>query len=251
MDMSTYFSGIQAIFKYSFRKILFNRKWLLTGLVMLLVVLVMGYAGSQEMDSLDGGSLLMDVLILTFIMPVISMIYGSSLIRNEIEDKSITQVITAPLDRIVSYVGYYISLAVALSVIMVAINLVGWLAFFSQKGINGDSLGILASFCGLSVLGAMAYAALFQATGVIFKRPVYFGLFFAFIWESFIGSIPGLLNQYTIKHYIASIGSSWLEYGSLASYNGVSSGAALLVLIIITIVCLAIGGFIFREKEYP
>ena len=203
------------------------------------------------MDALDDGSFLMDILILSFIMPIISMIYGASLIRNEIEDKSITQVITAPLDRAVSYFGYYISLAVSLSLIMTFINLVGWLAFFSQNGISGDAFGILGAMIGLSIIGSLVYASLFQLTGTLFKRPVYFGLFFAFIWEGFIGSIPGAIGGYTIKHFIRSIGSGWIDFGDISYYDGAGTGTAFGVLIGITIFCLVLGALIFRGKEYP
>ena len=251
MDLNAYISGILAIFKYSTRKILFNRRWMLSLVIMLLVGAIMGYAGSQNMDALDGGSSLMDLLILSFIMPIICMICGSSLIRNEIDDKSITQVITAPLDRAVSYFGYYLSLAVSLSLIMLLINLVGWLAFFSQQGINSDSFTILAAMSGLSIIGALVYSALFLASGVIFKRPVYFGLFFAFIWEGFIGSIPGAISSYTLKHFIRSIGAGWVDYGHINVYAGASTGTAVGVLIGITITCLVFGAIVFREKEYP
>ncbi len=251
MSLNAYVSGILAIFKYSTRKILLNKRWVITLLMALLVAGIMGYAGSFEGDALDGGSALMDMLILSFIMPIIAMIYGASLIRNEIEDKSITQVITAPLDRSISYLGYYLSLAVSLSLIMIFINLVGWLAFFAQKGINGDALGILGAMIGLSVIGSLVYSALFQLTGTVFKRPIYFGLFFAFIWEGFIGSIPGAIGSYTIKHFIRSIGAGWIDYGELANYNAASAASAFLTLIAITMACLVMGAFIFREKEYP
>ena len=250
MDLNAYVSGILAIFKYSTRKILFNRRWILSLIIMLLVGAIMGYAGSQAMDALDDGSSLMDLLILSFIMPVICMIYGSSLIRNEIDDKSITQVITAPLDRAVSYFGYYLSLATSLSLIMLLINLVGWLAFFSQKGINSDSFGILVAMSGLSIIGTLVYSALFLTTGVIFKRPVYFGLFFAFIWEGFIGSIPGAISSYTIKHFIRSIGSNLISHGEISTYD-TASASTYITLLAITIICLTVGALIFREKEFP
>ena len=240
-----------AIFKYSTRKILLNKRWVITLLMAFLVAGIMGYAGSFEGDALDGGSSLMDLLILSFIMPIIAMIYGASLIRNEIEDKSITQVITAPLDRSISYIGYYLSLAASLSLILSFINLVGWVAFFAQKGFSTDSLEILAAMMGLSVIGSLVYSAMFQLTGTLFKRPIYFGLFFAFIWEGFIGSMPGAIGNYTIKHFIRSIGASWINYGELANYDAASAGSAGLTLIAITMACLVIGAFIFREKEYP
>jgi len=251
MGISMMISGLLAIIKYSTRKMLFSKRWVIVLLIIILVGAIMGYAGSEEIDSLQGGTDLMDVLILSFIMPVIAMIYGASLIRNEIDDKSITQVVTSPLPRPISYIGYYISLVVTLSIIMVLINLVGWLAFFGQKGMGGGAGSILPIMMALGVIGSIVYSSLFLVTSVIFKRPIYIGLFYAFIWEGFIGSFPGAISKYTLKHFIRSIGSGWLDFGEISLYEGASTGTAFGVLIGITIVCLVVGAFLFREKEYP
>ncbi|MCJ2670141.1 MAG: ABC transporter permease [Candidatus Thermoplasmatota archaeon] len=251
MDINMMISGLLAIIKYSTRKMLFSKRWVIVLLIIILVGAIMGYAGSWEGDSLQGGTDLMDVLILFFIMPVIAMIYGASLIRNEIDDKSITQVITSPLPRPISYIGYYISLVVTLSIIMVLINSVGWLAFFGQQGMGDGAGSILLIMMALGVIGSIAYSSLFLMSSVIFKRPIYIGLFYAFIWEGFVGSIPGAIGKYTLKHFIRSIGSGWLDFGEISLYDGASAGTAFGVLIGITVVCLAVGAFLFREKEYP
>ncbi len=244
-------SGLLSIMKYSTRKMLFSKRWVIVLLIIILVGAIMGYAGSLGGDRLQGGTDLMDILILSFIMPVIAMIYGASLIRNEIDDKSITQVITSPLPRPISYIGYYISLVISLSIIMVLINSVGWLAFFGQQGMGDGAGSILLIMMALGVIGSIVYSSLFLVSSVIFKRPMYIGLFYAFIWEGFIGSIPGAISKYTLKHFIRSIGSSWLDFGEISLYDGASAGTAFGVLIGITVVCLAVGAFLFREKEYP
>jgi len=251
MEMRNIISPVLAIFKYSARKILFNKRWLITLLMILLAAGIMGYAGSRDIDALDYGADFMDIMILSFMMPIIAMIHGASLIRNEIDDKSITQVITAPLDRRIAYLGYYVALAVSLSMIMLLINVAGWLAFFLQKGVSADSLAILASMSAMSVIGALVYSALFLAVGTIFSKPVYFSLFYAFVWEAFIGSVPGAISHYTVKHFVRSLGSAWIDHGDLASYDGAGVGTALLVLAALTAVLLVMGATVFREKEYP
>ncbi len=251
MNMRLMISGLLSITRYSTRKMLFSKRWVVVLIIIVLIGAIMGYAGSEETGRLQGGTDLMDILILSFIMPIIAMIYGASLIRNEIDDKSITQVITSPLPRPISYLGYYISLVVTLSIIMVLINLVGWLAFFGQKGMDDDAGGILLIMMALGVIGSIVYSSLFLMFSVVFKRPIYIGLFYAFIWEGFIGSIPGAIGNYTLKHFIRSIGSGWLDFGEIGLYDGASTGMAFGVLIGITIVCLLIGAMVFREKEFP
>jgi len=242
---------ITAIFKYASRKILFNRRWVITLLMLLMAAGIMGYAGSQRVDAHDEGADLADILIVSFMMPILAMIHGSSLIRNEIDDRSITQVITAPLDRRVAYLGYYAALAVSLALMMLLINAAGWLAFFAQKGVDSDAVRILASMSAVSVVGALAYSALFLAMGTLFSKPVYFGLFYAFVWEAFVGSIPGAISHYTVKHFVRSLGSAWTDFGDISLYEGAGVGTSALVLVSVTLAFLALGAIAFREKEYP
>lgn len=239
-----------AIFRYSLRKILLDRRWAITLLLAALVAAIMGYAGSQDMSQGDGATI-MDVLILSFVMPVMAMIHGSSLMRNEIDDRSITQVVTAPLDRRIAYMGYYAALAASLSIFMLIINAAGWVAFYGQAGMGGDAVSVLAVMAAVSVVGALAYSSLFLAMGVLTSKPVFLGLFYTFVWEAFVGSIPGAISKYTVRHFVRSLGSAWLDIGDLAAYDGSSAAASAAVLAAFTVFLLALGAVAFKEKEFP
>jgi hypothetical protein len=49
------------------------------------------------------------------------------------------------------------------------------------------------------------YGALFAAVGAWVKRPVLFGLFFAFGWENFAMALPGYLKRFTVVYYTNSL----------------------------------------------
>lgn len=251
MDMKANLIGMTAIIKYSTKKILFSRKAVVTVLIAIFIGTVMGYAATQDLERLPAGADFMDALILFFFMPIIAMIYGASIIRDEIEDKSITQILTSPTDRTFAYLGYYISLAIALSIVMVIIVTVGFLSFFGQTGIDGDALGIYASVCGLAIIGALVYSSLFLFISLPLKRPLYFGLFYAFIWEGFIGSLPGRIQEVALKHYVRSIGSDWISYGGITDYSASSVAYSAQVLVGITILFLFLGIVLFNVKEFP
>jgi ABC-2 type transport system permease protein len=250
MELKRVLVGIQALTFHSTKKLLFGRKAIITVLVVLFVAAVMGYAGSQTKDPLNDGTNLMDTLILFFFMPVMAMIFGSSLIRDEIDDKSITHVATAPLDRAFSYLGYYLPLGIATSISMVIISSVGMVAFFGQHGMGSDELGIYLEFVALVVIGSFVYSSLFLAISVLFNKPVLFGLFYAFIWEGFIGSLPGAIQNASVKHYLRSLGSAWVKFGDISRWDQSSSAwISAAVLLGLTIFFLVIGAYLFREKE--
>ncbi|MGB2826319.1 MAG: ABC transporter permease, partial [Thermoplasmata archaeon] len=153
MDLKRITAGIVALTVHSTKKLLFSRKVVITFLVAAFVALVMGYAGTQGLDPLEDGTNLMDTLILFFFMPVMAMIYGSSLIRDEIDDMSITHVATAPLDRVYSYIGYYIPLVITVTFSVIVIATAGFLAFFAQHEIGAEAVEIYCEFAILIVLG--------------------------------------------------------------------------------------------------
>jgi ABC-type transport system involved in multi-copper enzyme maturation permease subunit len=156
-------------------------------------------------------------------MPVMAMIFGSALIRDEIDDKSITHVATAPLDRAFSYLGYYLPLVIAVAVSMVAISSVGVFAFFGQHGFGSEALQIYVEFLALVIIGSFVYSSLFLAIGVMFNKPVMVGLFYAFIWEGYIGSLPGAIQNASVKHYLRSLGSEWVDFGDISRWDQASS----------------------------
>lgn len=238
-----------ALTRHSLKGLLLSKKAIITVMVSLFVAAVMGYAGAQEVDALSGGTNLMDVLILFFFMPVMAMIFGSSLIRDEIDSRSITHVATAPLDRAFAYIGYYVPLALAVSVSMILITTAGFLSFFLQQGIDAAAIEIYLEFTTLVIIGSFVYSSLFLATSVLFKKPVFFGLFYAFIWEGFIGSIPGAIQKASIKHYLRSLGSDWVEYGDISGFDASSMGASAAILLGLTLFFLVFGAYLFREKE--
>ncbi len=251
MDVRANLIGMMAIVRYFTKKILFSRKAVVTVLIAIFIAVVMGYAATQNLERLSDGANFMDALILSFFMPIIAMIYGASIIRDEIEDKSITQILTSPTDRTFAYLGYYISLAISLSIVMVLIVTVGFLAFFGQMGIDSDALSIYSSVCVLSVIGALVYSLLFLFISLPLKRPLYFGLFYAFIWEGFIGSMPGKIKEVALKHYIRSIGSDWISHGGISTYSASSVAYSSQVLVGITIAFLLLGVILFNMKEFP
>lgn len=250
MNVAVNITGLRSIVRYSSKRLLLNRRWMLVVLLTLLVALVMGYSAVQGEGRAVGGSTLLDLLVLSFLLPVLSMIYGASLLRNDLDDRSITPVISSPLDRRTAYLGYYITLVLASVVILLLVNLAGWASYFLLTSVSADAVNILAAYSAVLVLGVMVYSSLFLALGVVLKQPLYVGLIYAFVWEGFIGSLPGAISNYTLMHQLKVIASSLLNQGSVVAATG-DAAWSFAALILATIVLLALGAVAFWEKEVP
>jgi ABC-type transport system involved in multi-copper enzyme maturation permease subunit len=250
MDVAMNMTGLRAMVTFSIKKLLTNRRWLIILLLAALVGVVMGYTASLGGNALEQGSNLLNLLVLSFILPIMAMIFGASMIRNEIDDRSITQVITSPVDRRVSYLGYYLALIVVLAMSLVVIAVVGWTGYFLVSGLTGDAMGLLFEYMAVLLLGTLVYSSLFLVMGVVLKQPIYLGLIYAFIWEGFIGTFPGAIGNFTIMHQLRVIASSQIQYGNIVEFSG-DSGVSLLSLFVVTGLLLVLGAFAFRKKQVP
>jgi ABC-type transport system involved in multi-copper enzyme maturation permease subunit len=250
MDTTLNMIGLKAMLTYSIKKLLTNRRWMIILLLAALVGIVMGYSSSLNTDGLNQGSNLLNLLVLSFMLPIMAMIFGASMIRNEIDDRSITQVITSPVDRRVSYMGYYISLIIVLAVSLLVVTIIGWTGYYLVSGMSGDAVGLLIAYLAVLMVGAMVYSSLFLVMGVVLKQPIYLGLIYAFVWEGFIGSLPGAVGNFTIMHQLRVIASSQIHYGSISEFSG-DAGVSLISLLVLTSVLLMLGAYAFREKQVP
>lgn len=241
-----------SLVKNSTTKAILNKKFLIVILVMVFLSAVMGYTASQDPQRLATGSDLLDLFVISFFLPLMSMIFGSSLIRDEIEDKSITNVLTAPISRTKMFLGYYFSIVIVSAFAVLLIFTSGFITYFSITGADMDALSIYIGMGGLIPLGALVYSSLFILVSIIIKRSLYFGLFYVFIWEGFVGSLPGNIRLVSIRHYLRSIGKDMIHYGTISIYRDASGiGDSLQVLLILTVVLLILGIILFRKKEFP
>jgi ABC-2 type transport system permease protein len=241
--------GWVALVAYLSRRTLLNRRMVIALACALLLSALVGYAVSEEMNRIDDLANMLDLFVLSFFLLVIPLIYGASILRSDIEDKSITMILTSPLNRPMIYIGYRAALFVCVVVAMLVITSAGALTFFGLAGIEPGALDLYLKVGMLTVIGSIVYSSLYLTVSLITGKVIYFGLFYAFIWEGFVGFLPGGIGDFTIRHYVRSIGSSWIEQGGLGSYQGAELPYSFLVLTALAVGLVALGSFLLQQKE--
>jgi ABC-type transport system involved in multi-copper enzyme maturation permease subunit len=146
------------------------------------------------------------LLYIRFIVPVLGVFYGTSLIADEIDDKTITYLFTRPIPRRAVLFGKYLAYVVC-TVLLVLPSVM--LVFFLIVPTGGGSIGaafpsLLTDFAMLAI-GLAAYGAVFALVGTRLKRPLVAGLVFAFGWEPAVLLLPGYLKRFTVAYYLQAL----------------------------------------------
>jgi ABC-type transport system involved in multi-copper enzyme maturation permease subunit len=143
-------------------------------------------------------------LFLKFIVPVLGVFYGTALMADEVEDKTITYLFTRPIPRGAVLVGKFLAyLACTLLVVLPSVMIVYFL-LVPLSAVPG-TFGNLLIDLGMLALGLAVYGGVFAFVGAFFKRPLVVGLVFAFGWEQVVMLMPGSTKQFTIAFYLQAL----------------------------------------------
>ena len=143
---------------------------------------------------------------LQFSVPLLGMFYGTALIADEVEDKTITYLFTRPVSRGAVLVGKYLAyLGCTGLVVLPSVMLVFFLVVPLEGGSIGTSFPDLVKDLALLAVGLAVYGALFALVGAWFKRPLLTGLVFIFVWEPIIVFVPGYMKRFTVSYYIQGL----------------------------------------------
>ena len=196
-------------------------------------------------------------LFLRFIVPVLGIFYGTALMADEIEDKTITYLFTRPIPRSAVLIGKYLAyLASTVLIVLPSVMLVYFLVVPIGGGSIASSFPNLVRDLVLLALGLAVYGAVFAAVGAWVKRPVLFGLFFAFGWENVALVMPGYLKRFTVAFYTQSLVPHAMPQDSLLTIlqsvfqESVSAAQAVLTLLAILVVALALATRAVEKREY-
>ncbi len=217
--MPSFWSSSLRIFDLSLGRMIWSRGTAFMALVIGLPVLIAFIVrfvvflglGSAKIDgaAITGASLfgaMMWLLYLRFIVPILAIYYGTSLMADEVEDKTITYLFTRPIPRGAVMAGKYLAylvctILVTLSSVMIVFFLI---APLGGSSIAGGFIDLLKDLVLLAV-GLIAYGALFSWVGAQFKRPLLTGLIFVFGWEQAALAFPGYLKRFTVIYYLQSL----------------------------------------------
>lgn len=172
------------------------------------------------------GPVVFSSLGISVILPLTALIVGSSALGLEIDDGTITHLLTKPLPR---------------SEIVLSKLAVAWLVTAVATGVPLAAAALIAGSGKLAVglvigaaIGGLAYSALFLALSVMTKRPVAVGLVYIVLWENILVSYVSGARVFSVRQHATAIADS---IGNTQLIDAsVSVGTALIMSVIFIVV---------------
>jgi ABC-2 type transport system permease protein len=199
--------------------------------------------------------MMVSVLFVRFTVPVLGVLYGTGIVADEVDDRTITYLFMRPIPRGVVVTGKYLAyLACTGPVVLSSVVLL----YFTLVPVadTGGMVPMLLKDLGALAIGLAVYGALFGLIGAVVRRPLVVGLVFVFGWEQLALVLPGFLRRATIAHYLqALVPHSLLADGPAALFQSLwaekpSVAGALFWLLSILAVCLCLAVRVVSRREY-
>ena len=188
-----------------------------------------------------------------FLVPLAALFYGTALIADEVEGKTLTYLLTRPVRRGAILAGKFAAcLATTLALSLPSVVVTFFLLMTARGwGSVGPFVPDLFRDMGVVIAALLAYGALFTLLGVLLKRPLIPGLLFVFIWER-VAELPGYLPRFTLTAYLRSLIHHRPAMEGFSGMFGevLPTALCLEVLAGVVVAFLAAAAWIFSTREY-
>lgn len=198
------------VYRLTLRQLLGRGRTILIGALALLPVLVavVYRLGSEDTRQQEwAATVLLDGLVVTTLLPLAALVYGTAVLGAEIEDGTVVYLLAKPIarSRIVA-AKLLASWTLTTATVLASALAAGAIALAGEP-----QSGILLGFGVGIVLGGLVYSALFVLLSVVTSRALIAGLIYVFIWEGLVNGLFAGTRLLSIRHYTLGIADAFVD----------------------------------------
>lgn len=202
------------LFSTSLRSILFSKK---TPFLLLFLLVPLGitfaisaslpkYTNSEYITSATHGRLwfhdIMDLVFFPLILPIVTAVYATGTIGDEVEGKTLPYLFTRPVYRswiLLAKAASFLTATCLLAILSVTITYF-FAVGFTENPFN--RIGELFGYWALIVLAVFAAGGAFVLLGVAMRRAIILIVFYTFLWETIINQgLPSNIRKYSFVFF--------------------------------------------------
>lgn len=274
MPRSSFLQSCRVVFDISFGQAMRSKKtvfMLIAAFLPVVLAIVYRILGRDEasnqafsrivqMDPQQTLSLVM-LFYLQFLSVLVALFYGTALVADEVDNRTIIYLFTRPIRKYSIIVGKFAAYILEVFLILIPPMLLIFLIIGTESSTSSnfaDRLSFFGKQLGVTVLALIAYGAIFTMFGIWLKRPVLLG-FLLVGWEKIVLIVPGAIRKFSVAHYLLSLLLSGLPKGPgmqqvldrlPKAFSASGPTLSVVVLFAITIAFLGLSIFMLYRKEY-
>jgi len=146
-----------------------------------------------------------------FIIFFVANIFGFSLLRKEIDDRTLHHLLLQPVNKSTVILSKYIGFLIVTWILLSVTFLISYVLLFAPYGIRSLMTDLfehgrvvsLVKECMVMLLALAMYGAFSMVMGTIFKT-AWFGLVF-YLWETGLPYLPSTMKFFTFSHYFQAL----------------------------------------------
>lgn len=222
------------IFVLTLRALARGRRLLLIALLLLVPSLLsVAYAASEPHgDGKRFAIQLFGQLVAPVLLPLVALLFASSALGSEVEDRTLVYLTLRPVSRLSVVVAKLLaSFVITVVLVELALSIMDLIA---ARGL-GDGLGALL-LAGLG--GSAAYCSLFLLVGLAApRRALLIGFAYVLAWEGLAAGLSTALATLSVRKYVegalhAALGASALASAQPSTISGTLSAVVLAAILI-------------------
>lgn len=224
------------LLRFGLGQLLAGRR-LFVALALVLLPLVLP---ALAMVTSDGGSAsaglgLIRQLALPILLPVLSLVFATAAVGNEVRDGTIVNLVLKPVRRSTVLVAKYLAAVLATCALLLPAEAVT-LALTAREGGLRLAGGVLAA----SALGAVAYTALGTLLGLVTSRALLIGLIYVLLWEGVVVGVAPSAAALSVRGYTEGLLNAVVTPEGLGFPARLGPVAALVGGLVVALVAMAL-----------
>jgi ABC-2 type transport system permease protein len=187
-----------------------------------------------------------------FIIGILSIFYGSSIVDEEVEGKTLIYLFSKPISKASILLGKFFSYITIIIITIISGLIISFIIAYFNVHVSYKTIIMVLKYIIASFFAIIAYTSIFTMLATFFKRTAIIGLLFIFGWESIVNYMPGKTQKLTVIHYIKSlIPQTAVNKNFLLFHLEPSSSIiSIIVLSLIAVISVIIAVLVFKHKEY-
>jgi ABC-2 type transport system permease protein len=179
-----------------------RRSLLMFGLALIPVLVALVYRLGEHLEQHHWtANILLDGIVVTSILPLACLIFGTSALGSEIEDGTAVYILAKPVRRREIIGAKFAAATLVEAVFVLPATVVSGL--IALQGVSEE--GIVMGFAIATLFGVFAYTAVFVLLSVATSRALLIGLGYVFIWEGLVTELFTGSRYLSIRQYCLGI----------------------------------------------